>query len=77
MEEMKRTFEAYHNSENERIKMDMSIHAEYTSNHLAVEAVSGYAKEKSARLHIHVSETKKEHEECKIRHGGMTPCTVF
>ena len=77
MEEMKRTFEAYHNSENERIKMDMSIHAEYTSNHLAVEAVSGYAKEKNARLHIHVSETKKEHEECKIRHGGMTPVQYF
>ena len=24
-------------------------------------------------MHVHVSETKKEHEECKERHGGKTP----
>ena len=77
MQELKRTFEAYHNHENGRIKMDMSIHAEYTSNHLAVEAVSGYAKEKGANMHIHVSETYREHEECKERHHGMTPVQYF
>ena len=76
MQEMKRTFEAYHNSEDERIKMDVSIHAEYTSNHLAVEAVSQYGKEVGARMHIHASETKSEHEACKEKYG-KTPIRYF
>ena len=77
MQEMKRSFEAYHNLHDGRIKMDMSIHAEYTSNHLAVEAVTAYGKENNARMHIHISETKSEHEECKARHGGKTPVQYF
>ena len=32
MQEMKRTFEAYHQAEDGRIRMDVSIHAEYTSD---------------------------------------------
>lgn len=77
MKEMKRTFEEYHNTEDERIKMDMSIHGEYTSNHLAVRAVADYAKANGARMHVHISETKSEHEECKLRHGGKTPVRYF
>lgn len=76
MQEMKRTFEAYHNTEDERIKMDVSIHAEYTSNPLAVEAVSAYGKEVAARMHIHVSETQSEHEACKEKYG-KTPIRYF
>ena len=76
MKEMKRTFEAYHNTEDERIKMDVSIHAEYTSRPSAVTAVSEYGKEAGARMHIHVSETQAEHEECKQRHG-KTPIRYF
>lgn len=77
MQEMKRSFEEYHNICNGRIKMDMSIHGEYTSNHLAVSAVADYAKANNARMHVHISETKSEHEECKGRHGGMTPVEYF
>lgn len=77
MQEMKRSFEEYHNIYDERIKIDMSIHGEYTSNHLAVSAVTAYAKEKEARMHVHISETKTEHEECKERHGGKTPVQYF
>lgn len=77
MQEMKYSFEEYHNSCNGRIKMDMSIHGEYTSDIAAVEAVAEYAKANNARMHIHVSETKSEHEECKIRHGGQTPLQYF
>ncbi len=67
MKEMARTFEAYHNKAGGRIRMDMSIHAEYTSNPMAVEAVSSYAKDKGANKHIHVTETRLEHEECMLR----------
>ena len=28
-------------------------------------------------MHVHVSETKAEHEECKARHGGLTPLQVL
>ena len=77
MQEMKRTFEAYHNMNDEKIKMDVSIHGEYTSNHLAVEAVAAFGREHGANMHIHISETRSEHEECKARHGGMTPVQYF
>ena len=77
MKEMKRTFDAYHNMEDERIKMDVSIHAEYTSTPAAVLAVSEYGKQSGANMHIHVSETKSEHQECKNRHNGMTPVQYF
>lgn len=74
--EMKRTFEAYHNIEDEKIKMDVSIHGEYTSNPLAVSVVTDYGKSVGANMHIHISETKTEHEECKLRHG-KTPVKYF
>lgn len=77
MHEMKRSFEQYHNICDERIKMDMSIHAEYTSNPIAVKAVADYARENNARMHVHVSESKSEHEECKGRRNGMTPTQYF
>lgn len=76
MQEMKRTFEAYHNIEDARIKMDVSIHAEYTSDVLEVEAVSAYGREVGTRMHVHVSETKSEHEACKAKRG-MTPVQYF
>lgn len=77
VQEMQRTYEAYDGYGNGRIKMDMSIHGEYTSNEAGVLAVAGYAKEKGANMHIHVSETRLEHEECKARHKGMTPVQYF
>ena len=70
MKEMKKSFESYHNAEDQRIKIDVSIHAEYTSDEAAVKAVSEYGKEVGARMHVHISETKTEHEECKARRGG-------
>ena len=76
MHEMKRTFEEYHNTCDGRIKMDMSIHAEYTSNPIAVTAVADYAKSVGANMQVHVSESKSEHEECKGRHG-KTPTKYF
>lgn len=77
MQEMKHTFEEYHNACDGRIKVDVSIHGEYTSNRLAVRAVADYAKENNLRAHVHISETEFEHEECKKRHGGKTPVEYF
>ncbi len=75
--EMVHAFEEYHGVCDGRIKIDASIHGEYTSNHLAVSAVADYAKKNGMRAHVHISETKSEHEECKSRHGGKTPVEYF
>ncbi len=75
--EMKNSFEKYHGIESGRIKIDVSIHAEYTSTPEAVRAVSEYGKEVGAIMHMHISETKTEHEACKERRNGLTPVRYF
>lgn len=75
--EMKHTYETYHNQGEGRLKIDMSLHAEYTSNPKTVQQLAEYTKQIGANMHVHVSETQKEHEECKMRHGGQTPVEYF
>ncbi|MBQ3378373.1 MAG: amidohydrolase [Clostridia bacterium] len=72
----KRNFETIHKSCGGRILADFSIHGEYTSNPGIVGDLAAYLKGKDARVHIHLSETKKEVEECKARHG-LTPPAYF
>ena len=55
-----------------RLIGDLCIHGEYTSNPKIVEAVAQHARDTGARIHIHLSETQTEHEECKSRHGLTT-----
>lgn len=62
---------------NPRLKLDMAIHAEYTTNPKIVELASAMAKQRGMNMHIHLSETRSEHEECKGRHGGLTPAAYF
>lgn len=59
-----------------RFKLDMAIHAEYTTNPTAVRCAAALAKEYGMNMHMHLSETKAEHEECKQRHG-KTPAEYF
>jgi len=42
-----------------------------------VQALGQVALDNHLGTHIHLSETKKEHEECKERHNGMTPTEYF
>lgn len=74
--EMKDIYERFHNTSGGRIKVDMSIHAEYTSNPKIVKQMADYTKEIGANMHVHLSETQLEHEECKQRHG-KTPAAYF
>lgn len=60
-----------------RILVDFNVHAEYTTNPLSVRTLAEAAKEAGVRVQVHVSETRSEHEECKERHGGMTPVRYF
>jgi 5-methylthioadenosine/S-adenosylhomocysteine deaminase len=59
-----------------RIKVDLGLHAEYTSTESLVREVAEYAVERNLIVHTHVSETRKEHEECKER-TGYTPLGYF
>ena len=69
-------FRAWHGAADGRLLVDMSIHGEYTSSPKVVREVASYAKERNCRMQLHLSETKKEHEECIGRHG-KTPARYF
>ncbi|MEE1314865.1 MAG: amidohydrolase [Faecalimonas sp.] len=76
-QEWKGNIEAYHGAGDGRLLMDLAIHAEYTSTPRIVQETAALAGEWGLRLQTHLSETKSEHEECKARHGGMTPAQYF
>ncbi len=59
--------------EDGRIRIDLSLHAEYTSDDATVRAIAEDAALLGCRMHVHVSETLSEHEACKERRGGRTP----
>lgn len=69
-------FSYWHGKHGGRLRVDMSIHGEYTSHPQVVREVAEYAKSKNCRMQLHLSETKKEHEECIGRHG-KTPARYF
>ena len=56
-----------------RIRFEGCIHAEYTNNDVTAKSVFDWAREHGTRMHVHVSETKSEVEDCKARHDGMSP----
>lgn len=66
-----------------RIKIDMSVHSEYLNTEHSCRYVADYAKKLGTGIHLHLSETEKEHKECMERHDGKTPteflndCGVF
>jgi len=66
-----------HGAENRRLRMDAIIHAEYTSTEKVVREAAATAKELGLNMHLHLSETKAEHEQCKARRGGRTPARYF
>ncbi len=68
--------EKYHLTESGRIKVDMCLHAEYTNTLKFIEQFGEYTKDKGLINHIHLSETKSEHENCKQKYG-KTPARVF
>lgn len=68
--------EKWHGYDKGRIKVEASIHGEYTSDYRVWDALSEYAVNEGIGMHIHLSETKAEHEACKERHG-LTPAQVL
>ncbi|MGI6722475.1 MAG: amidohydrolase [Anaerovoracaceae bacterium] len=67
--EMKKAFEDHHMAGDGKIRIDMSLHAEYTSTPKTVRQLAEYTRSIGANQHVHVSETQTEHRECIERHG--------
>ncbi|MDR0501606.1 MAG: amidohydrolase [Coriobacteriales bacterium] len=70
-------FNQYHNANDGQIKIDLCVHTEYTTTERVVRAVGDLAVEFGVNTHIHLSETKSEHEQCKQRRAGKTPAEYF
>ena len=66
----------WHGADGGRIRLDASIHAEYTSFPPAWRDFAAFARENGLNLQLHLSETKKEQEEC-IARWGKTPARVM
>lgn len=58
------------------IRVDSTIHGEYTSDEKLVREVAEYTKATGRILQVHLSETRSEHEACVEKHG-MTPAEYF
>lgn len=62
--------------DDDRVKADFSIHAEYTTNQEIITELTAFCHEHNMIMGVHLSETEREHHECIERHG-MTPAALF
>lgn len=69
-------YDEWNKAENGRILIDFSIHAEYTCTEKIARAYSEECNKRGGLMHIHLSETVKEHNECKEKYG-KTPTQWF
>jgi 5-methylthioadenosine/S-adenosylhomocysteine deaminase len=74
--EAQKLYDSCSGSYDGRVKVDFSIHAEYTNVAPFCEYLAKYAQARGAVMHIHLSETEKEQAECIGRHG-CTPAEFF
>lgn len=64
--------EEWHGAGGGQVLIDASIHGEYTSSAPLWQWMADYAHTHSLGMHVHVSETRSEHQDCLGRHG-LTP----
>ena len=69
-------FDQFQNYNGGKIRIDLCIHAEYTNTPETIEAYSADCFARGARMHLHLSETKREQMECVAKYG-MTPSALF
>jgi len=68
--------ENYHNATHGRIKAEASLHCAYTANETAYRQVTEFALKHKINMHVHLSETVAEHNNCIEQHN-LTPAQVF
>ena len=64
-----RVAEKWHGYEDDRIRVDAGLYAEYISNYKLWEGLAAWAQEKRLGLQLHLAETAAEAEECLDRTG--------
>ena len=64
-----RVAEKWHGFDNDRIKIDCGVYAEYTGNRQLWEGLSAYAAEKGLGMQLHLAETREEVDSCLDRTG--------
>ncbi len=69
-------FDNYNKSFDGRILIDFCIHAEYTCDEKTTRYYSALCNERKGNMHIHLSETLKEHNECIAKYK-KTPSQWF
>ena len=67
---------SWHGAEDGQILIDASIHAEYTSCPPLWKWVADYGQRFDLGMHVHISETRSEHEKCLEKYG-KTPIALF
>ena len=73
VDELKAAVKVFNGAEDGRIKIDASLHAEYTSNEGVAVKLADLAKKLGINMQVHVAETRQEALECMDRHNGLTP----
>ena len=74
--QVKALFCGWNGAQEGRIRVDVGVHAEYSSTPQAVRGLAAFAQKNGARIHLHLSETMREHQECLTRRG-KTPTAYF
>ena len=62
--------------DNGRIKIEASVHAEYTSTYQLWDALAEFSINEKLGMQVHLSETKREHDEC-VEKYGLTPAQLL
>ena len=66
-------YELYKAESGDRHIFTMSFHAVYSVSEPMIVWASEFAKARDLPLHIHLCETRKEVDDCRVAHGGLTP----
>ncbi|MDR3239823.1 MAG: amidohydrolase [Clostridiales bacterium] len=74
--EMREAFRQWHGHDDGRIVIDASAHTEFTFQSRLWRLLADEAREKKMRMHIHISETRREHDEC-VAKRGVTPTAAL
>ena len=69
-------WEQWHGAGEGQILIDASIHAEYTSCAPLWQWTAEFAQQRNLGMHVHISETKLEHEQCLEKYG-KTPMALL
>lgn len=76
LRELSELYDTWHQYDSGRIQIDAAIHAEYTSPPEVWETAVEFARERGLGMHVHLSETKTEHDEGVARRG-KTPAAAL